>query len=105
MRIIAFSFDGCVCHSVLLMPQMDRRALRARTDERPSIDFLYADGQSKQLGRGWHMSRAERGRIKVFIVDDNEDAANLLGEAMQYYDHQTVVAFDSAEALNAIGTV
>lgn len=51
------------------------------------------------------MSRAERGRIKVFIGDDNEDAANLLGEAMQYYGYQTVVAFDSAEALNAIGTV
>ncbi|MDT4858548.1 hypothetical protein FQZ97_930230 [compost metagenome] len=51
------------------------------------------------------MSRVERGRIKVFIGDDNEDAANLLGEAMQYYGHQTVVAFDSAEALNAIGTV
>ncbi|MBT9463012.1 response regulator [Hydrogenophaga sp.] len=77
--------------------------LRARTDERPSIDFLYADSQSKQLGRGWHMSRAERGQIKVFIVDDNEDAANLLGEAMEYYGYQTLVAFDGAEALDAIG--
>lgn len=77
---------------------------RARTDERPSIDLLYADSQHEQLGRGWkNMNRAERGRTKVLIVDDNEDAANMLAGAMQFYGYQTVVAFSGAGALKAIG--
>ncbi len=76
---------------------------RARTDERPSIDLLYADRQDKQLGMGWNMSNGERGRIKVLIVDDNEDAANMLAGAMQFYGYRTVVAFSGAAALEAIG--
>lgn len=77
---------------------------RARTDERPSIDLLYADRQDKQqLGRAWNTSNGERSRIKVLIVDDNEDAANMLAGAMQFYGYQTVVAFSGAAALKAIG--
>ena len=49
------------------------------------------------------MNRAERGRTKVLIVDDNEDAANMLAGAMQFYGCQTVVAFSGAGALKAIG--
>ncbi len=48
------------------------------------------------------MSRAERGRIQVLVVDDNEDAANMLAMAMQFYGYQTVVAFSGAEALGAV---
>lgn len=76
---------------------------RTRTDERPSIDLLYADRQPGQLVKGWHVSSAERGRIQVLIVDDNEDAANMLAGAMQFYGYQTVVAFSGAGALKAIG--
>lgn len=74
----------------------------ARHDERPSVDFLHAAGQTEQLGRGWPMNREEKGQIKVFIVDDNEDSANLLVEAMQFYGYQTVVAYGGVEALEAI---
>ncbi|WP_439520070.1 response regulator [Hydrogenophaga sp.] len=49
------------------------------------------------------MSSTERGRTKVLIVDDNEDAANMLAGAMQFYGYQTVVAFSGAGALKAIG--
>lgn len=75
---------------------------RARADERPSIDLLYADRQEKQLGMGWNMSGTERSQIKLLIVDDNEDAANMLAGAMQFYGYQTVVAFSGAKALDAI---
>lgn len=73
-----------------------------RHDERPSVDFFHAAGQTEQLGRGWPMSRKDKGQIKVFIVDDNEDAAKLLEEAMQFYGYQTEVSFGGAEALEAI---
>lgn len=89
---------------VNLTQLFDMELKRARTDERPSIDLLYADRQDKVLGRGWSMSSAERGRIKVLIVDDHEDAANLLAGAMQFYGYQTVVAFSGAAALKAIGS-
>ncbi len=48
------------------------------------------------------MSRVERGRIQVLIVDDNEDAANMLAVAMEFYGYQTVVAFSGADALHAV---
>ncbi len=75
---------------------------RAGSEERPSIDFLYAEGQDKQLGRGWHTNRAEKCGIKLLIVDDNEDAANMLAEAMKFYGYQTVVVYGGEEALDAI---
>lgn len=81
---------------------LEAKLVRAPTDERPSVNFLYADGESRQLGRGWHMRGAESSQIKVYIVDDNKDAANLLGQAMAFYGYQTVVAFSSDGALQAI---
>lgn len=77
---------------------------RTRTDERPSIDLLYADSEPGQLVKGWHVSSAEKSRIQVLIVDDNEDAANMLAGAMQFYGYQTVVAFSGEGALKAIGS-
>ncbi len=84
---------------------LDKELRRGPADERPSIDFLHADAQAKQLGRAGHMSRGDRGHMKVFIVDDNEDSANLLAEAMQFYGYQTAVSLDSADALNAMSSV
>ena len=87
---------------VRLSRLLETKQARDPNDERPSVDFLYADSQARQLGRGGHMSGAERSRIKVYIVDDNADAANLLGQAMEFYGYRTVVTFSSDGALDAI---
>jgi DNA-binding response OmpR family regulator len=43
--------------------------------------------------------RAQRGQIKVLMVDDNEDAVNALDQVMRFYGYQTVVAYTGRDAL------
>ena len=39
--------------------------------------------------------------LRVLVVDDNEDAATMLGEVLTMLGHEVVVAFDGASALQA----
>ncbi|HEY0710291.1 MAG TPA: ATP-binding protein [Polyangia bacterium] len=41
------------------------------------------------------------GRRRILIVDDNVDAADMMGEALADFGHQTYVAYDGATALAA----
>ena len=43
--------------------------------------------------------RAQRGQIKVLMVDDNVDAVNALDQVMRFYGYETVVAYSGRDAL------
>lgn len=75
---------------------------RARTHEAPSFHFAHAAGHPAQYGDGRLMNRAQRGQIKVLMVDDNEDAVNSLSQIMMFYGYQTLVAFSGREALRVM---
>jgi CheY-like chemotaxis protein len=46
-------------------------------------------------------AQAERS-LRVLVVDDNRDAAEMLGEALDMLGYQTMVAHDGAEALRVV---
>lgn len=83
---------------------MELTADRARTHEAPSIHFAHAAGHPAQYGVGRLMNRAQRGQIKVLMVDDNEDAVNALNQIMMFYGFQTLVAYSGREALHLMDT-
>jgi CheY-like chemotaxis protein/anti-sigma regulatory factor (Ser/Thr protein kinase) len=47
------------------------------------------------------LPRPETRRLRVLIVDDNKDAADLLGELVTLMGHEAIVAYDGASALGA----
>lgn len=48
------------------------------------------------------MNKAQRAAIKVLIVDDNKDAADLLSDVLQFYGYTTLIAYSGREALEVI---
>src|SRR5262249_30054541 len=46
--------------------------------------------------------QAHRQPLRVMVVDDNRDAAELLGEALRCAGHEIAVAHDGPEALSAL---
>jgi CheY-like chemotaxis protein len=43
------------------------------------------------------------GRLRILVVDDNQDAGQLLAESLQHQGHQTQVALDAVTALRIAG--
>lgn len=50
------------------------------------------------------VASAKRGHPRVLIVDDNEDATELLAETLNSAGYETMVAFDGPEALRVVAT-
>jgi CheY-like chemotaxis protein len=42
-----------------------------------------------------------RSGVRVLVVDDNSDAADLLAEALHHFGHEVAIAHDGPEALRA----
>lgn len=45
------------------------------------------------------MNKAQRAAIRVLIIDDHKDAADLLNDVLQFYGYSTVVAYSGHDAL------
>jgi CheY-like chemotaxis protein len=60
------------------------------------------DASEASAARPGPIPRAERRRPRVLIVDDNEDATELLSESLGSAGYETMVAYDGPEALRAV---
>jgi signal transduction histidine kinase/CheY-like chemotaxis protein len=54
------------------------------------------------LDRPSRPMRASNGGLRILVVDDNSDAAELLAEALRHVGHDVQIALDGPEALRAV---
>src|SRR5690606_30908664 len=67
----------------------------------PATEFAAPNTQARERATPATSSSASPSR-RVLIVDDNVDAATMLGQLVQLMGHETRIVFDGFEALDAV---
>jgi PAS domain S-box-containing protein len=61
-----------------------------------------SEDSSRDLDRPSALMRARKAGLRVLVVDDNDDAADLLAEALRHVGHDVAIAHDGPAALRTV---
>jgi CheY-like chemotaxis protein/anti-sigma regulatory factor (Ser/Thr protein kinase) len=96
---------GCGSEFIVRLPSRALAAVGAltaraaeMTDALPGTEAVTEQDSTAAPGPGVEAAHSK----KILIVDDNVDAADMLGEALRYIGHEVVIAHDAPRALTTL---